>query len=149
MNRRDTAAALGCLLIGGLLTVESLRLDQGDLARPGPGFMPLALGAGLLALSAVYLASALAHRMIPGPEWTAARWRGPLLAAAAVTAYGVALVPAGFAPATAAFVLFWLAVIERRRPQTGIVYAVLATTGLYLVFAWGLRLRLPLGPLFG
>ncbi|MCK7470176.1 MAG: hypothetical protein MZU95_04750 [Desulfomicrobium escambiense] len=32
---------------------------------------------------------------------------------------------------------FWLAVIERRRPQTGIVYAVLATAGLYLVFAWG------------
>jgi hypothetical protein len=149
VNRRDTAAALGSLLVGGLLTVESLRLDLGSLARPGPGFMPLALGVGLLALSAVYLASALAHRMIPGPEWTAARWRGPLLAVAAVTAYGVALVPAGFAPATAVFVLFWLSVIERRRPQTGIVYAVLATAGLYLVFAWGLRLRLPPGPLFG
>ncbi len=149
MNRRDTAAALGGLLVGGLLTVESLRLDLGSLARPGPGFMPLALGVGLLALSAVYLASALAHRMIPGPEWTAARWRGPLLATAAVTAYGVALVPAGFAPATAVFVLFWLSVIERRPPPTALVYAVLATVGLYLVFAWGLRLRLPPGPLFG
>jgi hypothetical protein len=149
VNRRDTAAALGALLVGGLLTVESLRLDLGGLARPGPGFMPLALGVGLLALSAVYLASALAHRMIPGPEWTSARWRGPLLATAAVTAYGVALVPAGFAPATAVFVLFWLSVIERRPPSTALVYAVLATVGLYLVFAWGLRLRLPPGPLFG
>ena len=75
MNRRDTAAALGGLLIGGLLTVESLRLELGGLARPGPGFMPLALGVGLLALSAVYLAAALTCRAVPGPEWTAARWR--------------------------------------------------------------------------
>lgn len=149
MNRRDTAAALGCLLAGGLLTVESLRLELGSLARPGPGFMPLALGVGLLALSAVYLAAALACRAVPGSEWTAARWRGPLLAVAAVIAYGVVLVPAGFAPATAAFFLFWLAVIERRRPLTGLGYTVLATAGLYLVFAWGLRLRLPPGPLFG
>ena len=75
----DTAAALGCLLAGGLLTVESLRLDLGSLARPGPGFVPLALGVGLLALSAVY-SPWPGPPDGPGAEWTAARWRGPLLA---------------------------------------------------------------------
>ena len=68
MNRRDRISAVGCLLAGGLLTVESLRLDMGNLARPGPGFVPLALGIGLLALSGVYLVMALAHRARPAPD---------------------------------------------------------------------------------
>jgi hypothetical protein len=149
VNRRDLISAVGCLLAGGLLTVESLRLDMGSLARPGPGFVPLALGVGLLALSGVYLAMALAHRARPAPDWEGARWRGPLLAAAAVVAYGVALVHAGFVLTTAGFIAFWVSVIEGRRPRTGLMFALLATAGLFAVFAWGLRLRLPAGPIGG
>ena len=66
MNRRDPVAAVVCILIGGLLSFEALRLDLGTLERPGPGFVPLALGVGLTGLSGIYFALALRHRTLPG-----------------------------------------------------------------------------------
>ena len=66
-----------------------------------------------------------------------------------MVAYGVVLVHAGFALTTAGFIAFWVSVIESRRPRTGLMFALLATAGLFAVFAWGLRLRLPAGPIGG
>jgi hypothetical protein len=149
MNRRDLTAAVVILCAAGLLSFEALRLDLGNLERPGPGFMPLVLGLGLIGLSAIYLSLALAHRNVRPPSWERTRWKGPLMATAAVVAYGVLLVPVGFALSTAVFIAFWVAVIAKRRVQSGLVYAVLATGGLLAIFAWGLRLRLPPGPIGG
>ena len=137
------------MLIGGLLSFEALRLDLGTLERPGPGFVPLVLGVGLIGLSGIYFALALRHRTLPAPDWERSRWRGPLLATAAVIGYGSMLIYMGFALTTAAFITFWVLVIEGRRLRTSLVYAVLATAGLFAIFAWGLQLRLPIGPIWG
>ena len=64
-------------------------------------------------------------------------------------AYGSMLVHMGFALTTAAFITFWVLVIEGRRLRTSLLYAVLATAGLFAIFAWGLQLRLPIGPIRG
>jgi hypothetical protein len=129
-----------------VLLFEALRMDLGTPERPGPGFVPLALGIGLIGLSGIYFAIALVHRHLPAPDWKRSHWKGPLLATGAVLAYGFMLVHMGFALTTAAFIAFWVSVIESRRLRTGLVYALMATAGLFVIFAWGLRLRLPIGP---
>lgn len=149
MNRRDIIAAVVTLAAAGLLSFEAMRLDLGSLERPGPGLMPLVLGLGLAALAVIYLALSLAHRHAQPPSWTRTHWKRPLTATAAVVAYGLLLVPAGFSLSTAAFIAFWVSAIEKRRLRSALVYAVLVTGGLLAIFAWGLRLRLPSGPIWG
>jgi hypothetical protein len=147
VNRRDRIAALACLLTGFLVVGEAQRLEFGMLERPGPGFMPIALGVGLIVLSAIYLAAALLTGKRPAASWGWSHWRGPLLALAAVTAYGCLLPSVGFVPTTLVFIAYWLWIIEGERPWKTLSFALLASAGLYVVFAWGLKLRLPAGAL--
>lgn len=121
---------------------------------PGPGLLPvlllalLAVGAlGLMAVGAAKLRAAKSRR--PGATWR--RLAVPTLLVATMLVYSQTMVPLGFLPTTLAFAVFWAIVIGIQewgvpRARVAVLYVVegaAITGGIYIVFAWLIKVPLP------
>lgn len=148
VNKRDRIAAMVIAGIGLLILAESSRLPWGGLNQPGAGFMPFAVGVGLIGLALAYLIIAWPHRAESGAAWGWDQWKRPLLAVAGVLSYGYLLGRLGFLVTTLLFMGYWLWALESENWRKVLVVSVVATAGLYLIFIFGLRIALPTGSLF-
>lgn len=136
----------GLLLLGLALIVawENLDYPLGSLHDPGPGYLPLALTIFLGATGLVIAltgSGSLRFAELRWPEFT----RAALILAACGFA-AVALEWLGYRITMAALLVFFLGVVERKRPFIVAAVALGFSLITYLVFATWLRVPLPLGP---
>lgn len=139
---RVAGFALVALALG--IAWESARLPIGNLANPGPGFLPLVLAialAGFGVLLALLDREARRWRELAWPE----AWRAAAILGACAFA-ALALEPLGYRLTTFLIVAFLLGVMERRHWLAVAVAAVVLSLGTHYLFATLLRVPLPRGP---
>jgi len=143
-------SSLGWMALGGAFTMGALHQGLMFKGAPGPGFLPLLTGLGLIVLSLFVLIPALAHRgqqssepLFPEPG----SLRKLISASVALFGYGFALDYLGYTLTTFVFMFFVSRLIEPKRwPATALL--ALATAVLsYLLFVVLLDVQLPAGPL--
>jgi putative tricarboxylic transport membrane protein len=146
MAPREAASAGVLALVALVGLVGAARLDVGGLTRPGPGFFPLVLSLGLLAVSVVLFAGAARARS-PGAGNRPARLgaRPARLAATlgALVAYILIFERIGFVTATTALLAFLFGALGRYRWPVAVGGALLVAFAARLVFDRWLQVRLP------
>jgi hypothetical protein len=110
---------------------------------PGPGFFPVVLGGGLIAMGAAVAAGGWLSRT--GAAASDGQYRKPLLVAGAMGVYLAVLDFLGFAVATALFLFALTHWVESRKAWLALVLAVSLTAGLHLLFDTLLKVALPAG----
>jgi hypothetical protein len=118
-------------------------LPVGTWRNPGAAYMPL-LTAGLLGLMAALVAVRGGGPPLAALGWPEARHAVLLLAACAFAAW--ALERLGYRLTTALLVVFFLGVMERRRPLVAVAVALGLSLGSFYLFSDLLRVPLPRGP---
>lgn len=144
MKYADCWASALVAAIGAVAIHLAWPLEFWSEFGPGPGFFPMLLGAGLIAMAAaVCLAVPLRH----APRLTMGPVRKPLVVAAIMAVYLALLEPVGFPLATAAFLFTVIHWVEARGAWLALALAVGITTTLHIVFNTLLQTPLPSGML--
>ncbi|MFN7087257.1 MAG: tripartite tricarboxylate transporter TctB family protein [Burkholderiales bacterium] len=106
----------GLMLIALALYVgwENRVYPLGSLAEPGPGYMPLLLAVFLGAIGLLIVAGGGRSKPLAAISWPEATRAAVIMAACAVAAF--ALERLGYRITIIAFLIFFLGVLERKRP---------------------------------
>jgi len=136
----------GLLLVAFALYVawENRAYPLGSLHDPGPGYVPLLLAIFLGAMGLLIALLGGRGASLESIRWPEAR-RGALIIL--VCAFGAfALERIGYRLTMVALLVFFLGVIERKRPLPVAVVALGFALISYYLFATLLRVQLPLSP---
>ncbi len=147
MTTDSLASRLPALIMAALVLVfglwivfHGLTYDIGTAARMGPGFFPVAMGAGLSAVAVLNLIDT-ARNSEPAGVF---KFRPLISIAASLLAFVALLEPFGLVPATCAMVL--LAAMAERQPKP--LTALFTAAGLCVfgavIFVYGLGLPIKL-----
>jgi putative tricarboxylic transport membrane protein len=147
MKKGDILAGLCLVGLGVFIIQQALQLDYINEFGPGPGFRPLWLGIGFLALSSSLVVMAILRpksQVAEEDSWkeirrAVATWGGLVAATALLSRLGFIL---SFALLTGFLVL----AMSRRSPLAALTIAAGGALSFYLIFDVLLGLRLPLGP---
>jgi hypothetical protein len=142
--RNDQLSGLVLLALALFVAWENRAYPLGSLVDPGPGFLPLALA---IFLGATGLLIAVAGG--GGTRFGETRWPELGRAVVILVACGfaaIALERLGYRLTMAALLVFFLGVVERKKPLAVAAIALGFSLISYLVFATWLRVPLPLGP---
>ena len=149
MTRQERTAGLLLIILGVWVAYYGLfELKIGTIGQPGPGFFPFISGAGIVILCLIWMISNRNCILECQPLWAKGQWVGPVLAVVVTTAYTALMEPLGYALSTLVFLIGWQKLIERENWRKTSIIAVVATAGMYLVFAYLLGIDLPVGELF-
>ena len=148
MNKAEAVAGAVCVVLGGLMLLESLKFPYFVEGVPGPGFLPLWISFGIIGTGLVLAVKGFRPRLVTqeGITWPdAAGWRrvGLMLGALAVSLLLLELL--GFLVTTTLFmaaVVFGLGVRSWRMLAS---VPLASAVGLYVIFAVWLRVPLPKG----
>ena len=150
MKRWHRLAGLAFMAVGVMVMDQSIRvLRVMAWGMPGPGFMPLGLGALMLALAAALVATNWGPDADPQPFWASGTWARPLLAVVLLFGFVAAQRWLGFVVGSGSLVAAWLWGEERKPLWVGLVAGAIAAGAIYLIFSFALRVPLPRGALFG
>jgi len=128
-------------LVGLVWVWRGLELPYWDRYAPGPGFLPVWIGAILAGLVMVLILRGEAAAPAEGGSW-----RKPALIAASLAICVLAVEWLGFVVGVGAYLAFLLLYVERLPPRLGGAVTVGATLAIYAVFDLWLRVPLPRGP---
>jgi len=145
INKREAwASALLCTLGLGVVLIGS-GYSLGSLARIGPGFFPVALGALLLFLGLLCL---FTGGMSPDEEDedpdASPQWRGWGCIVGGVIAFITIGKYGGLLPATFALVFISALGDRMHTVRSALLLSVFVTAVGILIFSWGLELQFPL-----
>ena len=146
-NQKDVAAGALYVLFGAAFALGALNYRVGDAARMGPGWFPFAVGALLVLVGLITVASGMRLSATPEtvkrPQFAALAW-----IIGAVVLFGLLLKPAGLVLSLAVLVV----VSSRGSHEFSWRGALSTAVALILfstaVFIWGINLQLPLWPSF-
>ena len=142
--RNDQVSGLALLALALFAAWENRAYPLGTLVEPGPGYLPLIL-AVFLGVTGLVIALAGGRSQRFGET----RWPELTRAIVILVACGfaaIALERLGYRLTMAARLVFFLGVVERRKPAAVAAVAIGFSAISYLVFATWLRVPLPLGP---
>ena len=146
-NKSDLISGACLAAFGVYIAVASSRLSYVSEHGPGPGFMPLWLGIGLIVLALSLIAIDLARpepkRTIKSGTWPVMRTLGGWLA---VMGSIILLPRLGFSLSLALLTIFLVVVLDRRSFWTALSVAFGLALSFYVVFVLALGLSLPSGP---
>jgi putative tricarboxylic transport membrane protein len=117
----------------------------GSLQEPGPGYTPLLIAVFLAIVGLAIAFGGRRSQPLVETRWPEARRAFMILAACAVATY--ALEPLGYRSTMAALLIFFLGVLERRKPLPVLTVAVGFSLLSFYFIATLLHVPLPRGPL--
>ena len=146
MIKAQRITGLIFIMLGAYVTWYSMfKLKVGTISRPGSGFFTLICGLGILVLSLIWLLSGLKKQEDKGAMWEKGQWLSPLLAIVVTFAYAFLMEPLGYIISTAVFIILWQVIVSRARRITIIVFTIIGTAVMYLLFEVLLSVPLPNG----
>lgn len=144
-SRNDLASGAIFVAFGAYFALEALRYEFGTPFRMGPGFMPVVLGAVLVALGI-----AVAAKGYGKPDTEEASpwpWRGILLVLGTIIFFAATIRGLGFLPVVLIAAFATALSSARNSPLSALVIAVGLCVLCYLIFVVGLGMIIPLvGP---
>ena len=147
MNKSDLWTGLALMGLGFWITRQALRLDYIDEYGPGPGFFPVWIGAGLLALATGLVIMSIFRRAKPSEEQPAWSGTGRALGAWAGFMMSIALLNTlGFFISFVMLTIFLVSVMNRRSPWLAAIVGLGGALGFYFLFVVALGVPIPVGP---
>ena len=148
-DNSDLITAVALAGFGGFVIAEALGLPYVSEFGPGPGFFPLWIGIGIIALALVLAVGSFSTRDDDGET---GKTRGVEVARAlgAWAAFVVAIVllsTLGFGISFGLLTAFLIRTLDRRSISLAFGVAIALALGFHLVFAVALNVGLPVGPL--
>ena len=116
----------------------------GSLSEPGPGYVPLLLAIFMGAMGLLVALSGGKSMPLAAMQWTEAKRAIALLIACGVAAY--ALERLGYRITMAALLIFFLGVMERRKPMMVVSVGIGFSLTTFYLCATLLRVPLPVSP---
>lgn len=142
--RSDQVSGAVLVVLAAVVVWFNREFPVGTLADPGPGYVPLLLACclgGIGLLVAIMGARSEAMAAMRWPEATRA-----LIILVACVAATFALERIGYRLSTAAFLVFFLGVIERKHPVAVVLVSAGFSLGSFYVVGTLLKVPLPVGP---
>ena len=141
--RNDRLSGLFLLALALFVAWENRAYPLGSVADPGPGFLPLALAVFLGATGLLIAVAGSGSARFGETRWPELTRAVVILVACGFAA--IALERLGYRLTMAALLVFFLGVVERKKPVVTATIAIGFSLISYLVFATWLRVPLPLG----
>ena len=136
----------GLILLAFSVCYATLSVDIPLLAGQADQFNPRTMPQALAAIG-VLIAMGLIFTPVSGKQaWPRMNWLRGGSFLVLMSAYGLLLKPAGFIPATLAFLLIGFTVLGERRPLVLALTAFLITGCFWALMWWGLGVHLPPWP---
>ena len=139
------------LILGIGIVIGSIKLNLGNLHKPGPGFMPFLSGALLVILGLILLI----YTIISKGSWeeevkvkkigVKGNWKIFLLTLIALFAYAILLEPLGFIFSTFLFLFSTFKITEPKKWLAPLVFSVSTIILSYFIFSFWLRCQFPKG----
>jgi hypothetical protein len=136
----DQFSGLMLAALAAFVAWQNREYPLGTLQEPGPGYTPLLISIFLGAMGLLIALRGGGSAALKDTPWPEAKRAVIILAACAVATY--ALEPIGYRLTVAALIVFFLGVMERKRPLA--VAAVAAGFSLLSYYLIGTLLRVPL-----
>ena len=142
--RSDQISGLMLLALALYVWWMNRAYPLGTLSEPGPGYVPLLLAIFMGAMGLLVALNGGKSEPLATMEWTEVKRAIALLIACSVAAY--ALERLGYRITIAALLVFFLGVMERRKPMMVALVGVGFSFITYYLFATLLRVPLPVSP---
>jgi hypothetical protein len=142
---KDFVAGLLFIAVGIAAIAIAANYPLGTAARMGPGYFPRILGILLIVLGGILSMRALRLHGAPLPRWP---WRPTVVVLASVVIYGIVVTRLGIVLSTIALIFASSAASREWRPRESIVAGVLLAALVVAVFVYGLKLLLPIWPVW-
>lgn len=143
--RSDVVAGGVLVLIALFVGWQNRAYPLGNLAEPGPGYMPLLIACALGVLGLLIMLRAGSSPLFNSLEWDEGRRGIIMLIACGVATF--ALERIGYRLSMIALLVFMLGVIERKSIVATLIVAFGFAFISYFLFATLLKVQLPTGPL--
>ncbi len=142
--RNDQLSGLMLLALGVFVGLENRTYPLGSLHEPGPGYVPLLIAICLGVIGLLIALQGRSSKAVAEMQWPEAKRALMIIAACAVATF--ALEPIGYRITILALFIFFLGVLERKKPLMVLtVSAAFSFLSFYLV-GDVLRVPLPRGP---
>jgi len=149
MKKSDQWSGVVFLLIAVLICLGAANLPYGNIRTPGPGFFPLWIGIILGSMSIGLIVKPTTQRekanMIKELLSEKVRWVKVLFVIVCLILYGALMKYIGFLVITFLFIAFLLRFVDPQPWRKVIGWALIGSTGCYLIFEVWIKLRLPKG----
>lgn len=142
--RSDQFSGLVLLVLALSVGWMNLEYPLGSLQEPGPGFMPLLLAIFIGAMGLLIALWGLKSDPLAAIEWPEAKRALVIMAGCIVVSF--ALEPLGYRITIFAFLIFFLGVLERRRPLPTFLVALGFSLISFYVIGDLLHVQLPRSP---
>lgn len=147
-SQRDFWSGLLFLLVGLAFAWGSTDYSFGTSARPGPGYFPFGLGVLLALLGALVLFKAVTIESPDGDPIGLIAWRPLLIIVGAIALFGLALPRLGMVLTLPVLVIVSSLAGDEFHWKDALISAVVLTIGSWVIFIWGLKLTIPVWPVF-
>jgi hypothetical protein len=141
--REDQVSGLMLLALALLVGWQNRTYPLGSLQEPGPGYVPLLIAIFLGLTGLLIAVRGAASKPLADTRWPEAKRAALILLACGAATY--ALEPIGYRITIAALLVFFLGVLERRKPAAVAIVAVVFSLLSFYLLADVLRVPLPRG----
>lgn len=145
-DKRDFLGGIMLTGFGSAALILSLDYPMGTAFRMGPGYFPIILSALLIGIGIIVAGRSLKSGEVAIPRFA---WRAILVSSASVVLFGLLINRGGLLLATAVMVV----VSRLSRPEYSwvetVILAVLTSVCCAAVFYFGLKVQMPLLPVWG
>jgi hypothetical protein len=142
--RSDAVAGVMLVLVALLVGWQNRAYPIGNLAEPGPGYMPLVIACALGVFGLLIALRSGASPLFNTIDWSEGRRGVVMLVACGVAVF--ALERIGYQLSMIALLIFMLGVVERKRAVPTLLVAFGFSFLSYFLFATLLKVQLPRGP---
>ncbi len=147
-SQQDFWSGLIFVVVGVAFAWGSTNYSFGNSARPGAAYFPFGLGVLLALLGAMVLFKALTIETEGGDPIGHIAWKPLLVIVAAIVLFGLLLPRLGMAITLPVVVALSALAGDEFHWKDALLNSVLLTLGSWVIFIWGLKLVIPLWPVF-
>ncbi|MDR7299277.1 hypothetical protein J2X16_004645 [Pelomonas aquatica] len=147
-SQRDFWSGLLFLVVGVAFAWGATNYSFGTSARPGPGYFPFGLGILLALMGGLVLFKALTLESEGGDPIGDIAWRPLIIIIAAIVVFGLALPRLGMACTLPLTILLSSLAGREFHWLDWLISSVVLTVGSWALFILGLKLTIPLWPIY-
>ncbi len=147
-SQRDFWSGLLFLLVGLAFAWGATEYNFGSSAKPGPGYFPFGLGILLALLGGLVLFKAVTIESPGSDPIGAIAWRPLLVIVGAIAMFGLALPKLGLVLTLPLLIFVSSLAGDEFHWKDALISALVLTAGSWVIFVWGLKLTIPVWPVF-
>ena len=147
-SQRDFFSGLMFVIAGIVFAVGATNYSMGTSAKPGAGYFPLILSVLMAILGAIVLFKALTIETEGGDPIGEIAWRPLLVIVVAITVFGATITRLGLVVAVPILIVISSLAGDEFKWVGVAINAVVLTVFSWLIFVYGLKLTIPVWPVF-